>query len=210
MLCTAAINTSNTTRTQTGGDWCWLATCWDSQKSGRQTLPRTGFRKTGKDQEKDHKILAVYGGPQVPTFVRRSGTPHRHHTRHHTTFPHVVLCYTTRKVVCCVLWCGHVTTPLFSYIVWHRTTLVDSLIWLYWLYGQLLELKLLAFLSGTLHILLFISTYCANKWWWWLSWYQTAVEQYSVTDRLTPSATDRPTVGHVQHFAAACFFHCRN
>jgi len=34
-------------------------------------------------------------------------------------------------------------------------------------YGQLLELKLLAFLSGTLHILLFISAYCANKWWWW-------------------------------------------
>jgi len=30
-------------------------------------------------------------------------------------------------------------------------------------YGQLLELKLLAFLSGTLHILLFISAYCANK-----------------------------------------------
>ena len=29
-------------------------------------------------------------------------------------------------------------------------------------YGQLLELKLLAFLSGTLHILLFISAYCAN------------------------------------------------
>jgi len=28
-------------------------------------------------------------------------------------------------------------------------------------YGQLLELKLLAFLSGTLHILLFISAYCA-------------------------------------------------
>ena len=30
-------------------------------------------------------------------------------------------------------------------------------------YRQLLELKLLAFLSGTLHILLFISAYCANK-----------------------------------------------
>ena len=30
-------------------------------------------------------------------------------------------------------------------------------------YGQLLELKLLAFLSGILHILLFISAYCANK-----------------------------------------------
>jgi len=30
-------------------------------------------------------------------------------------------------------------------------------------YGQLLELKLLAFLSGTLHILLFISAYCASK-----------------------------------------------
>ena len=29
-------------------------------------------------------------------------------------------------------------------------------------YGQLLELKLLAFLSGTLHILLFISAYCAT------------------------------------------------
>jgi len=41
-------------------------------------------------------------------------------------------------------------------------------------YGQLLELKLLAFLSGTLHILLFIPAYCANKWWWWWWWY-TAV-----------------------------------
>ena len=30
-------------------------------------------------------------------------------------------------------------------------------------YGQSLELNLLAFLSGTLHILLFISAYCANK-----------------------------------------------
>ena len=30
-------------------------------------------------------------------------------------------------------------------------------------YGQLLELKLLAFLSGTLLILLFISAYYANK-----------------------------------------------
>jgi len=29
--------------------------------------------------------------------------------------------------------------------------------------NQSLELKLLAFLSGTLHILLFISAYCANK-----------------------------------------------
>jgi len=34
-------------------------------------------------------------------------------------------------------------------------------------YRQLLELKLLAFLSGTLHILLFISAYCTNNWWWW-------------------------------------------
>jgi len=33
-----------------------------------------------------------------------------------------------------------------------------------------LELKLLAFLSGTLHILLFISAYRANKWWWWWRW----------------------------------------
>ena len=30
-------------------------------------------------------------------------------------------------------------------------------------YGQLLELKLLVFLSGTLQFLLFISAYCANK-----------------------------------------------
>ena len=37
----------------------------------------------------------------------------------------------------------------------------------FYTYGQLLELKVLAFLSGTLHILLFISAYCANKWWWW-------------------------------------------
>ena len=29
--------------------------------------------------------------------------------------------------------------------------------------GQLLQLKLLAFLFGTLHILLFIPAYCANK-----------------------------------------------
>ena len=30
-----------------------------------------------------------------------------------------------------------------------------------------MRMQLLAFLSGTLHILLFISTYCANKWWWY-------------------------------------------
>jgi len=30
-------------------------------------------------------------------------------------------------------------------------------------YGQLLELKLLTFLSGTLHALLFISAYCAKN-----------------------------------------------
>ena len=39
-------------------------------------------------------------------------------------------------------------------------------------YGQLLELKLLAFLSGTLHILLFISAYRATKWWWWWWWWR--------------------------------------
>ena len=70
----------------------------------------------------------------------RHTTPTRH--RHHTTFPHVVLCHTTRKVVWCVLWCGHV------------------------------------YISRQFNLTL-------------LSWYQTAVEQYSVTDRLTPSATDR-------------------
>ena len=49
-------------------------------------------------------------------------------------------------------------------------------------YGQLLELKLLAFLSGTLHILQFISTYCANKWWWW--WLCRTIELLSLVNQL--------------------------
>jgi len=55
--------------------------------------------------------LRTYGGPQVPTFVQRPGTPRRHHSHtrttplpHHTTFQHVVWCL-REKSSAVSAWC---------------------------------------------------------------------------------------------------------
>ena len=66
-------------------------------------------------------------------------------------------------------------------------------------YGQLLELKLLAFLSGTLHILLFISAYCANKMMMMMmkSWFSCNVQSDSIYSNVHCKWPDSPYIYNI-------------
>ena len=46
-------------------NWGWLATCWDSHKSGLQTQPWTGFRKTGEIKRKITTKQGVWHLPKI-------------------------------------------------------------------------------------------------------------------------------------------------